>query len=83
MLCLQKNQSLWLRVTLWGGYVPKDCCTFDRYGGAGDELSCCDICEECGNNCDVCCIQKVFNRLAEYEETGLSPSDIKKLLAGG
>lgn len=80
---LTEESKLMIKSDVTDGYVPKDCCTFDRYGGADDEFSCCDICEECGNNCDVCCIQKVFNRLAEYEETGLSPSDIKKLLSGG
>lgn len=76
---MKDEEKLMIKSDVVDGYIPKGCCTFDRYGGADDEFSCYDICEECNNDCDICCIQKVFNRLAEYEETELSPEEINQL----
>lgn len=57
-----------------GNFVPKACCTINRYGEADDCSSCDEICEEVVKNyngkdtaCNDCPIQKCFNRLAELE----------------
>lgn len=76
---MKDEEKLMIKSDIVDGYIPKECCTFDITGEADDEFSCCDICEDCNNDCDNCCIQKVFNRLAEYEETGLSPEEIKQI----
>ena len=74
------DKNLMIKSEIIDGYIPKDCCTFDITGEADDEFSCQEICDECKNNCDNCYIQKVFNRLAEYESIGLEPDEIKKLI---
>lgn len=57
-----------------GNFVPKACCTVNRYGEADDCSSCDEICEEIVRNyngkdiaCNDCPIQKCFNKLAELE----------------
>jgi len=60
------------------GYTLKDLCTFGRDGEPTDELGCEENCENCDFNCYECPIQEAFNRLAEYENTGLSPDEIRK-----
>lgn len=76
---MKDEEKLMIKSDIVDGYIPKECCTFDISGEADDEFSCCDICEECHNDCDNCCIQKAFNRLAEYEKTGLLPEEIKQM----
>lgn len=76
---MKDEEKLMIKSDIVDGYIPKECCTFDITGEADDEFSCCDICEECHNDCDNCCIQKSFNRLAEYEGTGLSPEEINQI----
>lgn len=61
------------------GYVLRDMCTWGRDGQPTDEIGCPDICAECREGCECCPIQKAFNRLAEYENTGLSPEEIREL----
>lgn len=65
------------------GYVLRDMCTWGRDGKPTDESGCLDICFECQLDCDNCPIQKAFNRLAEYENTGLSPEEIRELKERG
>ena len=62
-------------------YVLKGLCTFGRDGIPDDETGCKDYCEEKkgGYDCETCVIQMAFNRLAEYENTGLSPEEVQKL----
>lgn len=60
-----------------GGYALKSLCTFNPDGTTADELGCDEICT---HNCDECAVQNAFNRLGEYENIGLSPDEIKKLL---
>ena len=44
---------------------------------SGGEMGCGEYCECCaGKNCDNCSIQKAFNKLGQYEDTGLEPSEI-------
>ncbi|MDO5559407.1 MAG: hypothetical protein Q4F95_07380 [Oscillospiraceae bacterium] len=58
------------------GHILKDLCTIGRDGKADDEFGCAEQCGECGENCDVCPIQKAFNKLAAYEDTGFEPSEL-------
>ncbi|MGN0589832.1 MAG: hypothetical protein ACI4KO_09865 [Ruminiclostridium sp.] len=61
------------------GYTLRDMCTYGRDGEPTDEFGCEEICDLCLHNCDNCPIQKAFDRLAEYENTGLSPEEIMEL----
>lgn len=77
--------------SLGGGYTLRDICDTTTCNGdesAEVEYLCSNVCEqelntgESDSSCDPCerCpIKKAFNRLAEYENTGLSPDEIVKL----
>ena len=59
--------------------VLRDMCTFDRESDTepDDCMSCEGVCSEfSGQGCDNCPIQKGFDRLAQYEDTGLEPEEI-------
>lgn len=63
-----------------GEFVPKKMCTIDALGGADDCLSCEEICgESCDNECKGCPVQECFNKLAAYEDTGLTPEQIMEI----
>lgn len=71
-----------LTIECGGQFVPKEMCSIDRFGGADD----CDTCEEkcqelteAGVSCAECPIQKTFNRLAEYEDLGITPDQTKEM----
>lgn len=50
--------------------VPEELCTVDRLGGADD----CDACVVgCEQECVNYSVQKCFDRIAAYENTGLTP----------
>lgn len=71
-----------LTVNIDGNYVPKKMCTIDRFGFPDDWDCCPENCINCEGECDCCPVQECFNKLAEYENTGLSPAeiiDMKKL----
>jgi len=57
-------------------WVPRESCTIDRHGGADDCEICGEICEKQEVSCKECHIQKCFERLAAYEDTGLEPNQI-------
>lgn len=65
-----------LTINFDGNYVPKRMCTINRFGEADD----CDNCPgndgNCEGDCNCCPVQECFNKLAEYENTGLSPAEI-------
>lgn len=55
-------------------FVPKKICTTDRFGEVDD----CDACDSvCDSDCKNCAIQECFTRLGEYEDTSLTPEQIK------
>ena len=55
-------------------FVPKKICTTDRSGEVDD----CDACDSvCDSDCKNCAIQECFTRLGEYEDTSLTPEQIK------
>lgn len=46
-----------------------------------DNLECREVCRSQGDNgCSGCPIAKAFDRLAEYEDTGLEPEEIERIL---
>ena len=60
-----------------------DCCLGDIHcwlvKGA-DNLECRQVCEEQGENgCKGCPIALAFNRLAAYEDTGLTPEEVQQM----
>lgn len=76
-----------LTIEYCGNYVPKELCSIDRLGGADDCDLCCEYCkaaEEGTEDCQECAINHCFNRLGEYENTGLTPAEIfdGKMLTG-
>lgn len=65
-----------LTIEFCGHWVPQAICSVGADGLVDD----CDGCaEHCENDCEKCGIQKSFDRLASYENTGLEPEAIKKL----
>lgn len=65
---------------MYGGMiVPRKACTFDRYGGADDCKECTEICEDEGGVCRTCILQECLTRLGDYEDTGLTPKQIREL----
>lgn len=61
------------------GYTLKNMCSWGMDGEPTDESDCTEICVLHDRNCDDCPIQQAFNRLAEYENTGLSPEEINAM----
>ena len=65
---------------MYGGMmVPRKACTFDREGGADDCKECAEICEDEGGVCRTCILQECLTRLGEYEDTGLTPEQIREM----
>lgn len=63
------------------GFTLKCLCSFRDDGSIEDEDHCRDYCQYgCCEDCDVCGIQKAFDLLAAYEDTGLTPEEIKNML---
>lgn len=63
-----------------GQYMPKEMCSIDRFGGADDCDTCGETCEKyIETGCTECPIQNAFACLAEYEDLGLMPNQIKEL----
>ena len=63
-----------------GQFMPKEMCTIDRFGEADDCETCDIICEDfLETGCTECPIQNAFDRLAEYEDLGLMPNQIKEV----
>ena len=68
-----------LTMEFCGEYVPKGLCSIDRLGGADDCELCYENCKamaEGTGDCRGCAINQCFNRLGEYENTGLTPEQI-------
>lgn len=60
-----------------GLFVPKKICTMDRFGEADN----CDPCDSvCDEDCKNCVIQECFTYLGDYEDTGLTPEQIRELV---
>lgn len=69
-----------LSIEYAGQFMPKEMCSIDRFGGADDCFTCGELCEKyIEKGCTECPVQKVFERLAEYEDSGLTPDQIKEL----
>ncbi|MCM1245772.1 MAG: hypothetical protein NC293_09040 [Roseburia sp.] len=61
------------------GYMPKALCSIGRDGMVDDCDSCSEYCENVAGVCSDCAIKECFNRLAEYEKTGLTPQQIVEI----
>lgn len=62
-------------------YVLKCNCTIGVDGKVDSEYGCIEYCELHGGDCEDCKIQQAFDRLAAYENTGLTPEEIVALKA--
>ncbi len=60
-------------------YVPKELCGIDRFGEVVDADSCKECCENEAGDCHDCAIQRCFKMLHEYEDTGLTPEQIREI----
>lgn len=61
-----------------GHYKPKDLCHTDLCGEDWFER-CVNMCKMCVEGCTECPVQEAFDRLAEYEDLGVTPDQIKEL----
>lgn len=69
-----------LTIKYEGLFTPKKACTIDRFGEADDCDSCDVICDSThGSDCANCIIQECFSRLGDYEDTGLTPEQVRDL----
>ena len=70
-----------LMTRYYGGYILKELCGIGRDGEIDDIDGCSDYCKDRSenDNCAGCAIQECFNRLGEYENTGLTPEKIVAL----
>ena len=59
-------------------YVLKCNCTIGADGEVDSEDGCIEYCEN-RSDCDDCEIQQAFDRLAAYEDTGLTPEEVEVL----
>lgn len=62
-----------------GSYVLKEMCSIDEDGFVDDCDICAEYCKGIDNACENCAIQECFNRLAKYEDTGLTPEKILEM----
>lgn len=60
-------------------YVLKCNCTIGADGKVDSEDGCIEYCELHGGDCEDCKIQEAFDRLAAYEDTGLTPEEVEAL----
>lgn len=61
-------------------FMPKAMCSVGRDGFVDDCDSCIECCENnIDNMCNDCPIHECFNRLAEYEDTDLTPEKIQAM----
>lgn len=61
--------------------VLREMCTFDRESTTepDDCIACGEICEENEIKCETCPIQQAFDKLSDYEDTGLTPDQIREI----
>lgn len=66
-----------------GHYSLQCTCSFGSDGVPNNEEACYEYCEHLGGceECEQCGIQQAFDKLAAYEDSGLSPKEIKALQA--
>ncbi len=62
-----------------GSYMPKALCSIGRDGKVDDCDTCSDHCMTKDGACTDCAINECFKRLAEYEETGLTPQQMVEI----
>lgn len=67
------KERLTVQSEVTDGYWLKAMCD------VSDEIDCEEMCSSCNHNCNECPIQIAVDRLAAYENTGLSPEKIVKI----
>lgn len=60
-------------------YLPAEMCSIGRDGMVDDVDGCSDYCDSIDNSCAECAIQNCFDLLGEYEDTGLTPEEIREI----
>lgn len=60
-----------------GYHVPIATCSMNRFGEADDCSDCKETCEQYAGACSTCPIQKAFSKLAEYEDLGYTPEELR------
>lgn len=70
-----------LTIDYGGVWTPEATCNSDRHSGTVVCVGCSTMCENRGCDCDGCPIQKCFDKLAAYEDTGLEPEEVERLKA--
>lgn len=58
---------------------PKKMCTINGCGEVTNRSSCGKMCREIEGTCSKCPIMEVFERLAEYEATDITPEQIREI----
>jgi len=79
VIAMTVEEKLTMKTNIVDGYTLKCMCTFGRDGTPTDEYGCNELCDERNRDCNKCGIQEAFNKLADYENTGLSPAEIEEL----
>ncbi len=62
-------------------YTLKCMCKLSNFGLPEWEYNCRDYCDLNADDCEYCGIREAFDRLAAYEDTGLTPEEITTLIA--
>ncbi|WP_018306317.1 hypothetical protein [Desulfitobacterium hafniense] len=71
---MKESERLTVASECFDGFTLKELCESCGEMGCGEY---CEIMQ--GSDCSTCPIQKAFNRLAQYEDTGLSPESVSEL----
>lgn len=83
---MANEERLTVKSEIIDGHYTLICmCGFGSDGVPDDEDACYEYCEYWGDEgckqCEKCGIQQAFDRLAAYEDSGLSPAEIFALKA--
>lgn len=76
---MERNRMERLTVEFLGQAAPGKLCTFDECGKVIDCDNCAGSDGNCDGICDECPVQECFEKLAEYEDTGLAPEQIREM----
>lgn len=74
-------ERLTIKSEIVSGHYSLKCMCSVWDGVVDDEDGCSEYCELHDGDCNNCEVQQAFDRLAAYEDTGLTPDEIKALQA--
>lgn len=66
-------------IDYYGFLVPKELCVINKRGEVKYCATCGEHCKGIHGDCTNCIIQTCFRQLAEYEEIGLTPEQIREV----